>query len=423
MIPLPNRPDVVVIGAGTAGIAASRALSAASTTHIVLEARDRIGGRAYTAACGKPYPLDLGCEWLHSADRNVLAGMTADLGFAIDRSEPPWRRRHPQRGFGTAEQETFEDEQAAFYERLEDAARERTDRPASDLLDPRARWNGLTDAVSTYYNGAPLSRVSVKDLATYVDTEVNWRVFGGYGALIAAIGADMPVRLGCVVRRVESSGRTLKIVTDRGTIDTDAVIVTVPTSVLAAGTIEFAPALDAHLDAAAGLPLGVADKVFFALDEPEAFAPDTRLIGAPDRVDSGSYTLRSGGRALVEGYFGGDYARHLEQGGLDAFVDAARREITEALGRDIGATLKPVVATSWARDPYALGSYSHALPGRADARALLARPVEDRILFAGEATSPHFFSTAHGAFEEGSRAAAAIIRLLRPAGPAAGARL
>ncbi len=372
----PIRPDVVVIGAGAAGIAASRALSAAGTPHLVLEARERIGGRAHTATCGAAYPLDLGCEWLHSADQNVLAGMATAFGFAIDTSEPPWRRRHPQRGFGIAEQAAFEEEQAVFYQRLEEAARQAADQPAADLLDPRARWNGLADAISTYYNGAPLSRVSVVDFDRYVDTEVNWRVVGGYGTLIAAIGKDMPVTLGCSVRQVDSSGRTLKVVTDRGTIDTDAVLVTVPTGVLAAGAITFAPALDAHLAAAAGLPLGLADKLFFTLDDAEAFEPDTRLIGAPDRVDSGSYTLRPGGRALVEGYFGGDYARHLEQGGLEAFADAARREIAEALGHDIRAKLTPIVATSWARDPYALGSYSHALPGRADARATLAAPFE-----------------------------------------------
>ena len=147
--------------------------------------------------------------------------------------------------------------------------------------------------------------------------------------------------------------------------------------------------------------------------------PDTRLIGSPIRVDSGSYTFRSGGRALVEGYFGGDHARHLEAGGLPAFVDAARHEITAALGRDIGARLTPVVATTWAREPFSLGSYSHALPGHADARATLAEPVDDRLLFAGEATSKHFFSTAHGAFEEGGRAARQVADALQRQ-PAAG---
>ena len=144
------------------------------------------------------------------------------------------------------------------------------------------------------------------------------------------------------------------------------------------------------------------------LADPDAVAPDTRLIGSVTRRDTGSYTLRPRGRDLVEGYFGGDYARELEKGGLPAFADAARREIADAYGHDFASALVPVVASGWAGDPFALGSYSHALPGHADARTVLAQPVDDRLFFAGEATSRHFFSTAHGAFEEGMRAAEAV---------------
>ena len=406
--------DVIVIGAGAAGIGAGRELARRNASFCILEARERIGGRAWTSTCGTPYPFDLGCEWLHSADRNVLAKLAPDLGIALDKAMPPWRRRHLQRGFGDAEQDAFAAESDAFFLRLEEAAetarRSGRDRPASDYLAPDARWTGFLDAISTYYNGAPLDRVSVLDFDAYVDTEVNWRAVGGYGALIEKAAAGLPIRLGCPVTRVDASGRAIAIETAAGTLTAEAVIVTVSSNVLASGAIVFAPALDDHLAAAAALPLGIADKVFFWLDEPEAFEPDTRLIGAPERRDTGTYTLRSHGRPIVEGYFGGDYARALETAGPDAFLDAARREISEALGRDVGARLKPIATTAWAGDPYALGSYSHALPGHAGARATLAAPVDGRLLFAGEATSPHFFSTAHGAFEEGTRAAAFVAK-------------
>ncbi len=404
--------DVVVIGAGAAGIGAGRELARRGLAFVILEARARVGGRAWTAACGTSYALDLGCEWLHSADRNALAALAPGLGVALDKAEPPWRRRHPQRGFGAAEQEGFAAESKALYARLEAAAEEarRTgqDRPAAELLDPAARWNGFLDAVSTYYNGAPFDRVSVLDFDAYIDTEVNWRAIGGYGALIAAAGENLPVRLDCPVTRIDARGRAIKVESAGGTLEAGAVIVTVPSAVVAAGAIAFDPPLEDHRAAAAGLPLGLADKVFFALDEPEAFTPDTRLIGAPERRDTGTYTMRSRGMPIVEGYFGGDYARHLETGGAAAFFDAARREITSALGRDLAGKLRPIIATAWARDPLAMGSYSHALPGHATARKKLAAPVDERIFFAGEATSPHFFSTAHGGFEEGTRAARTI---------------
>ena len=405
-----SRLDVIVVGAGAAGIAAAREVRRSGLSCLLVEARKRLGGRAYTDACGTRFPLDLGCEWLHSADRNILADLALKLGFVLDKREPPWRKRNAQRGFGAAEQAAFAADQDQFWGRLEaagaDARRSGVDRAADGLLDPDGRFNGFLDAISTYYNGAPLNRVSVIDFDRYCDTEVNWRVEGGYGAFIAALGADLPMRLGCRVTAIDATGEAVRVETDAGTLECGQAIVTLPTNVLAAGAVRFAPALDDHLQAAAVLPLGIADKLFCRLLEPEAFAPDTRLIGSLARRDTGTYTLRPDGRDIVEGYFGGDYAQHLEAGGLAAFAEAARREIGEAYGHDLGAKLVPLHATAWASDPLSLGSYSHALPGHADARAALAKPgAHGRILFAGEATSPGFFSTAHGAWESGLRAA------------------
>lgn len=412
--------DVAIVGAGAAGIAAARTARALGRSVLLLEARERVGGRAHTAEHAG-VALDLGCEWLHSADRNVCAALARDLGLHLDKREPPWRKRQEQRGFGFADQDAFAAEQAAFYQRLDDAAAEAersgTDGPAAGLLDPEARFNALTDAISTYYNGAPLDRVSLVDFGRYVDTEQDWRVGCGYGTFFARVAADLSVRLGCRVTAIDHSGTTIRLETSGGTVVAESVIVTVPTAVLAAGAIAFAPALDDHLHAATHLPLGVADKLYMRLSDPRAVSPDTRLIGAVDRRDTGSYTLRPRGRDLVEGYFGGDYARELEKGGLPAFADAARGEIAAAFGHDLADGLEPVVSTAWAADPLAGGSYSHALPGHADDRAVLARSVDGRLHFAGEATSRHFFSTAHGAYEEGVRAgrAAAGRRHERPA--------
>ena len=405
--------DLVIVGAGAAGIAAGRTALARGLSVLLLEARDRVGGRAHTATCGTPYPLDLGCEWLHSADRNPCADLARELGLRLDKRDPPWRKRQPQRGFGFADQDVFAAEQAVFYRRLDEAAAEAeatgNDRAAAELLDPDARFNGLTDAISTYYNGAPLERVSVVDFGRYVDTEEDWRVEGGYGAMFETAAAHLPTRLNCRVIAIDHSGAAIRVETDRGLVEADHVIVTVPTSVLASGAIRFTPALDDHLHAASKLPLGVADKLYMRMPDPGAIDPDTRLIGSVGCRDTGAYTLRPRGRDLIEGYFGGDHARDLEKGGLPAFVDAARRDIADAYGHAFAGSLVPVVATGWAGDPLSLGSYSHALPGHADARATLARPVDGRLVFAGEATSRHFFSTAHGAFEEGARAARALL--------------
>lgn len=409
MVSLSARPEVVVIGAGAAGIAAGRALARRKIPFLIVEARTRVGGRAVTQEIAGGHRVDLGCEWLHSADRNVLAQLAEASGVGLDKSMPPWGKRHEQVGFDQATQDDFATASDAFFERLEVAGQNGCEGPASALLEPGNRWNGLLEAISTYYNGAPLEHVSVVDFHRYVDTEVNWRVAGGLGAFITRLADGLPIRTGCRVLSIDLAGREIRIDTDAGPIQAPKVIVTLPTSVLASDAIRLDPRLDAYREAAAGLPLGVADKVFLALDAPEDFVADRRLLGGIDRIDCGSYTIRAHGRPVVEGYFGGDLARELEKGGLAAFASVARREIDAALGRDIGSRLTPILATAWAQDPFAMGSYSHALPGCAESRAALAVPFEDRLVFAGEATSRAFFSTAHGAWEEGE---AAVTRLL-----------
>jgi monoamine oxidase len=167
--------------------------------------------------------------------------------------------------------------------------------------------------------------------------------------------------------------------------------------------------LPEKVDAAAGLPLGIADKVTLALDHAEQFPKDGNLRGATMRTKMGTYHLRPFGQPCIEGYFGGSFAKELEDAGSGAFAAQSIDEIASLLGNDFRRRLTPLTESRWAHDPFARGSYSHALPGRAGERAILAAPVDQCLFFAGEATSPNFFSTAHGALESGQRAAREVI--------------
>jgi monoamine oxidase len=118
-----------------------------------------------------------------------------------------------------------------------------------------------------------------------------------------------------------------------------------------------------------------------------------------------SYQVRPLGRPVVRCFFGGRFAAQLECDGIAAMAAFAANELAGLFGSDIRRQLRPLAASAWRADPFARGSYSYARPGHADDRALLAAPVDDRLFFAGEATSPNFFSTAHGAYESGLRAA------------------
>jgi monoamine oxidase len=405
---LPSEVDVAIIGAGAAGLGAARALENSGLSTIVLEARDRVGGRGHTIMAAPDITFDLGCGWLHSADKNSFVKIAEQLNFEIDKTRPPWREQSFDAGFPLKERADFIAALEAFYERADEAARSGRDSAASAYLEPGNRWNPMIDAISTYVNGSELDSVSILDMDAYEDTEINWRVRRGYGALMAAYGAPCPLSLNTQVTLIDHSGARVRIETSRGALRAGKVIVTVPTNLIADEAIRFHPALPAKVDAARGLPLGLADKVMLALDQPEALPKDGNLRGATMRTAMGSFHLRPFGQACIEGYFGGSYARELENAGDGALAAQSIDEIAALLGNDYRRKLKPLAQSRWAHDPFARGSYSHALPGHAGKRAVLAAPVDGRLFFAGEATSPNFFSTAHGARDSGERAAGEV---------------
>jgi monoamine oxidase len=402
--------EVLIVGAGAAGIAAARRLHDAGVDCLLVEARDRLGGRAYTAQAGG-FPLDLGCGWLHSADRNPWIAIAQAQGRTIDRTPPPWSRPGIGLGFPLDEQRAYRDAMNAFLERVGTLAKQKVDVAASQALEPGNRWNGLISAVCTYIAGAEPERVSALDFDNYDDTEINWRIVEGYGAVIAAHAAGVPVRLNCAVTRIDHSSKRLRAETTQGVVTADRVIVTLPTSVIAANEDLFAPALPEKIEAARGLPLGLADKLFLSLDGHEEFEPGGRLFGAIDRVATATYHFRPFGRPVIEVYFGGSNAAALEKGGVAAFADFAVRELVSHLGSGMAKRVKALAMHPWASDPLARGSYSYATPGRAGCRGVLAAAVEDRIYFAGEACSVHDFSTAHGAYRTGIAAAEAVLVL------------
>jgi monoamine oxidase len=406
---LPSSIDVAIIGAGAAGLGAARALENSGLSVVVLEARDRVGGRGHTIMAAPDVTFDVGCGWLHSADQNSFVPIAGQLNFEIDRTRPPWREQGFDEVFPPRERFDFIGALDEFYERAEEAAKSGRDGAANACLEPGNRWNPMIDAISTYVNGCELDQVSILDMDAYEDSEINWRVRRGYGALMAAYGAPCPLALNTQVTLIDHSGQRVRIETSQGTLSAARVIVTVPTNLIADAAIRFHPALPAKVDAARGLPLGLADKVVLALDQPEALPRDGNLRGATMRTAMGGYHLRPFGQACIEGFFGGRFAQELEDAGEGALAAQAIDEIVALLGSDYRRRLKPLAESRWAHDPFARGSYSHALPGHSGARAVLAAPVDGRLFFAGEATSPNFFSTAHGARDSGERAAREIL--------------
>jgi monoamine oxidase len=405
--------DVAVIGAGAAGIGAARRLGeAGSVSVLMLEARDRVGGRVHTIEPAG-FPCDCGAEWLHSADRNPLSPIAQRLGFSVHRRPPEWTIRLRRSGETVEAEADWIATREAQGRARRKAAAEPEDRPLASLVEPGGRWNELLDATSSWGNGAELDRVSVKDYVRYEDSGLNWRLREGYGRLFETLAEGRPVTLETAVSRIDHREQMIRLETARGTVTAARVIVTVPTSIIAGESLRFDPPLPDKVAAAAGLPLGVDDKLFISLSgQLPGVERDAYLVGSTTSRETMSYQVRPFDRPAIYCFFGGRWAAALEREGEAGMFSFAAGELARLFGNDIRRQIAPLASTAWLHDPWARGSYSYALPGHADDRALLAAPVDDRLFFAGEACSSNFFSTAHGAYMTGVAAAEAALASL-----------
>lgn len=404
--------DVVIVGAGAAGIAAGRVLHDAGLDVLLVEAGGRTGGRAHSVSLPLSAPgitVDFGCAWLHSAKRNPWTALADDYGLTVDRGPSNWNSQWRDLDFPPGEQKAF----GLAWDRWEAAAHAALagpDRPLSDFVDPTDPWRQRIDAISGYANGAPLDRVSLHDWAAYEDaaTDDNWSVQQGYGTLVRRHAEGLAVNLDTRVLAIDHRGTAIRVETDAGTLTTRHVVVAVPTTALADATIRFDPPLPAKHAAAADLPLGLADKVFLHVAG-GGLPTNGHLAGDPRGACTASYRLAPFGWPVIESFIGGNCAELLEEKDDRAAADFAIGELVALLGSDWRARLTPLARTRWRHEPHIHGSYSHARVGAAGQRAVLAEPIDGRLFFAGEACSAHDFSTAHGAFETGVAAADAVL--------------
>lgn len=406
--------DVVVVGAGAAGIAAARRLRAGGASVVVLEASSRIGGRAHTVV-REGLALDLGCGWLHSAERNPWVGIAESAGLTIDRSNPGWRMQWCCLGTTAADHADFGRAYGAFDDEVIRLAAG-SDVPLAAALPAAGRWADGIDAIVGYLDGASAADVSLHDHHAFdaAASDQNWRILEGYGTAVARAAAGLDIRRSTRVAAIEAMAGGVRVVTGSGNIDAAHAIVTVSSGVLAAGALRLPTSCADIVETARALPMGHVGKLFIAVDGADELPVNGHLRGRPGAARSASHRLRPFGWPVIECYYGGPYAAELETAGEAATIAAMIGELTGLLGSGWSARLRPLAISSWSREPDILGAWSYARPGHRDARFRLAAPVHDRIHFAGEACAPVDIGTAHGAHATGTAAANTVLAALAP---------
>ena len=430
VMPPTSHPDVLILGAGAAGLAAARACLAQGLSFVVLEARDRVGGRALTDH-SLGWPVDLGATWLHAASRNPLTVLARELGFRLLNHDDHRLHRlyldHPGDAPGAGRWAT-EAEQAEFdaaYDRWMEAVRAapREPDPALATVAPRG---GPWDASIAAWEGQTIAAAEPRDMgvADFLQNQLeppNLLPEPGFGTLLTRLAEGLPILTGWPVERVRWSGTGVQAEGPRGVLEGRAAIVTLPASLLAAGVPRFDPPLPPeYQEALHGLPLGLLTKFILPargedrLDLPPFGGAERRVTEGETRMTFVAWPF---GRPHLEGFLGGDQAWALEREGPAAQIAHAGEELARLYGARARQAIDwdRALVSRWGADPFSRGAYSYARPGAAGARAALSVPLADgRLLLAGEHCHPDLAGTVGGAWETGEAAAAMIATALSP---------
>ena len=427
--PLPREADIVVIGAGAAGIAAARRIMAANRKVIVVEAAGQIGGRCITDTATFEVPFDRGARWIHNPDANPIIKLARGAGLDVHAAPPGQKIRIGRRNARAGETEEFLAALVRANRAIDDASRGKVDVScASALPKDLGDWAGTAEFVlGANATGKDLKDISAIDKVRAPDrTSAPLACRQGLGTLIAMLGEQVPVALSQPVSRIAWSGRDVTVETPAGKVVARAAIITVSSNVLTAGTIKFAPDIPKRqLDSAAKLGLGSYDHIALQLQgNPLGLARDDIIIEQSNSTRTALLFANMAGSSLCTIDVAGSFGRDLAAQGEKAMVAFAMEWLTKLFGSDLALTVNKSSVTRWNAAPFALGAMSCAAPGAQPSRKILAEPFGCMFL-AGEATHESMWGTVDGAWESGERAAEAALRRIgalkdEPAAPVRG---
>jgi monoamine oxidase len=411
--PLPREADIVVIGAGAAGIAAARRVQAANRKAILLEAANQLGGRCLTDTSTFEAPFDRGARWMHNPETNPMVRLARNAGLDVSAASLGQKIRVGLRNARAGETEEFLAALVRANHAIDEASRGKADLScASALPKDLGVWAGTTEFVlGPYATGKDLKDVSIIDKVRGQDRNAPIGCRQGLGVLMTRLSEQIPTMLSTPASQISWSNRDVAVQTQAGKIAARAAIVTVSSNVLAAGNIKFSPEIPRRqLEAAAKLTLGSYDRIALQLPgNPLGLSRDDTIIEQSSSTRTALLSANIGGSSLCVIDVAGSFGRDLSDQGEKAMVAFATEWLSRLFGNDIAKLVKKSSATRWNASPFVLGAMSAAPPGAQPSRKMLGEPFGN-VFLAGEATHETLWGTVDGAWESGERAAEAALR-------------
>lgn len=420
---------ILVIGAGLAGLTATNELKNQGHDLVVVEARDRIGGRLWTSTQWEDAPVDLGASWIHGVDGNPLTQLAAQIDAELILSSYDLAVTYAASGSPLSEQAEARLEQ--FYTKVEDALADAQetdeDQSVEAVVAAAFAQDNLSNEDQQLLNFILNSTIEQEYAGSTGELSAHWyddaEAFSGddaffadgYRLLVEHLSQDVEIELSQTVQEIDWSESQVRVRTDKGDHLADHVIVTLPLGVLKSGNVKFTPALPAaNQGAIEELEVGVLNKCYLRFAE--AFWPTDvdwleYVSQQPGEWSEWVSLMRTHNLPVLLGFNAADQGRTIEAWTDEEIVDSAMHTLRTIFGNAIPEPLDYQI-TRWASDPYAFGSYSFNPVGYTPAlREALATPLEQKVFFAGEATERDHFATAHGAYLSGLRVAKEILAL------------
>jgi len=417
--------DVLVVGAGAAGIAAGRRLLASNKKFAIVEASDRMGGRCYTETATFNLPNDRGASAIHLPAQSTLAALAAKNGTELYQ-DPAREQIRVRKRIGVEknleeihsklELEEFYADSVRCRAAIAQAAADKGDVSCAEALPTDlGYWQRTMEFVlGPYRFGAELKELSAKEYTSCIDRSPKWLCRQGVGALIGKLALGVPIKFFSPVTLVDLGERSVTLAMGQEVVTARAAIITASTAVLASGKIEFRPHLPArYASAFEKLKLGSYDHVALTFeDNPLGLNANELVFEKAFTAKTAALFANVHGTRLSLLTLAGRTGAELADKGESAMTDFALDWISGIFGSRAKQAVSRMQATSWKKDPWTLGAFSSAPPGAQEARKALAEPLNEVVWFAGEAVHQNFWGTVGGAWQDGERAANAVIAQL-----------